>query len=366
MGAQARWITTEIVDEGEVAMPGEKIPPRAGASFGVGSLPHRDLDEAVDFAWRATSIPTIPSLPRRSPAEAMVAQALVGIPGVSAGQYAGISVDVAALDPDAPVETDLDADAFGAFSAFLSSVAARGAGATPLVKWQFIGPVTLGVALGRAGLAPDVAHRLALNAVRARISSLHAHVAAAFPVATQIVVLDEPSLATALEPGSALGGDDVVDLVSGALAAVPAPHMAGLHCCARLDWGAMLATGATLLSVPVPTSSDPEAMSEMLLAAARISDHLDQGGRIAWGAVRTDGPVPATPERPWKQLMESMCQLVRAGVDPHMLRRCSVATPACGLAAHSEPLAERVMSHVRAVGDRVAQQATASRLTLGS
>ncbi|MFM9225894.1 MAG: hypothetical protein ACKOQ1_04600, partial [Actinomycetota bacterium] len=156
MGAQARWITTEIVDEGEVTMPGEKIPPRAGASFGVGSLPHRDLDEAVDFAWRATSIPTIPSLPRRSPAEAMVAQALVGIPGVSAGQYAGISVDVAALDPDAPVETDLGADAFGAFSAFLSSVTARDIGCEaratecdteghradelPLHEWRRTGP----------------------------------------------------------------------------------------------------------------------------------------------------------------------------------------------------------------------------------
>lgn len=347
-------------------MPGETIPPRAGATFGVGSLPHRDLSDAVEFAWRATSIPTIPSLPRRSPAEAMVAQALMGIAGVSMGQYAGISVDVAALDPEAPVDTDIDADAFGAFSAFLDSVAARDASATPMVKWQFIGPVTLSIALSRAGLAPEIAHRLALHAVRARISALGDHVSRALPLAKQLVVLDEPSLAFALESGSDLAGDDVVDLVSGALAAVPAGHMSGLHCCARIDWGAMLATGAHILSVPVPTASDAVATSEMLLAAARITDHLDQGGRIAWGAVRTDGPVSATPERPWRQLMESMCSLVRAGVDPLMLRKGSLATPACGLAAHSEPMAEQVMNHVGVVGGRIAQQSTASRLTLGS
>lgn len=347
-------------------MPGETVPPRAGATFGVGSLPHRDIADAVEFAWGATTIPTIPSLPRRSPAEAMVAQALVGITGVSTGQYAGISVDVAALDPDSPVDTDLSADAFGAFAAFLSSVAPRDATATPLVKWQFIGPVTLSIALTRAGLAPDLAHRLALRAVRARIAALGDHVSAALPLAKQIVVLDEPSLATALEAGSGLTGDDVVDLVSGALAAVPAGHMSGLHCCARIDWGAMLATGAQLLSIPVPAASDAEATSEMLLAAARISDHLEQGGRIAWGAVRTDGPVSATPERPWRQLMESMCSLVRAGVDPLMLRKGSLATPACGLAAHSEPMARHVMSHVGVVGGRIAQQTTASRLTLGS
>ena len=347
-------------------MPGETIPPRAGATFGVGSLPHRDIARAVEFAWRATSIPTIPSLPRRSPAEAMVAQALVGIAGVSVGHYAGISVDVAALDPDAPVDTDLDADAFGAFAAFLHSVSERNASAAPLVKWQFIGPVTLSIALVRAGLAPDSAHRLALGAVRARIAALSDHVGRALPSAKQIVVLDEPSLAFALDAGSDLGGDDVVDLISGALAAVPVGHMAGLHCCARIDWGVMLATGAHLLSVPVPSASDAEAMAEMLVAAARISDHLEQGGRIAWGAVRTDGPVPATPERPWRQLMESMCSLVRAGVDPLMLRKGSLATPACGLAAHSEPMAEQVMSHVGVVGGRIAQQTTASRLTLGS
>ena len=72
--------------------------PKPGASFGVGSLPHRECNEAVEFAWRATDIPTIPSLPRRSPAEGMIAQALVGIEGVSAGQYGSISVDIDALD----------------------------------------------------------------------------------------------------------------------------------------------------------------------------------------------------------------------------------------------------------------------------
>jgi hypothetical protein len=73
--------------------------PRPGASFAVGSLPHRRAADAVDFSWRATTIPTIPSLPRRSPSELMVAQALIGIEGVSLGQYGGINVDIAPLKP---------------------------------------------------------------------------------------------------------------------------------------------------------------------------------------------------------------------------------------------------------------------------
>ena len=52
--------------------------PRPGATFGVGSLPHRSVSAALDFVWRSTDVVTIPSLPRRSPAEGMIAQALVG------------------------------------------------------------------------------------------------------------------------------------------------------------------------------------------------------------------------------------------------------------------------------------------------
>ena len=74
--------------------------PRPGATFGVGSLPHRSVAAALDFVWRSTDVVTIPSLPRRSPAEGMIAQALVGIEGVSVCQYGGISVDVSSLDID--------------------------------------------------------------------------------------------------------------------------------------------------------------------------------------------------------------------------------------------------------------------------
>jgi hypothetical protein len=59
-----------------------------GVATGIGSLPHRDAREAAEFAFFATpELPCIPSLPRRSPAEDMIAQAVVGIRGISIGQY---------------------------------------------------------------------------------------------------------------------------------------------------------------------------------------------------------------------------------------------------------------------------------------
>jgi hypothetical protein len=347
-----------------VDVVGDRVSFRPGVTFGVGSLPHRSVVDALDFVWSTTAVPTIPSLPRRSPAEAMVAQALVSIDGVSVGQYGGISVDTTSLSRATRIAVDLAGDALGGFAAFLDSFADRDPGGTDVVKWQFVGPVTLGTALVRVGVSGDVAYPLALRAVRENIAVLTSAVEAACGDPTQIVVVDEPSLGTALESSAGFDGESAVDLVSGALAAVPSRHVAGVHCCARTDWGALLATGAALLSVPVPVTAD--ARDEMTAAASRIAEHLEHGGRIAWGVVRTDAPVAASPERPWKNLMEAMCALVRAGVDPLVLRRRSMLSPACGLAAHSDALAGLVMSHVSGVGERVRQQATLSRLTLGS
>ena len=136
--------------------------------------------------------------------------------------------------------------------------------------------------------------------------------------------------------------------------------------CAATDWVALLSMGANVLSVPVPSASDEEQMNSMLAAAPRISEHLEHGGRIAWGAVRTDGPIAMSADRPWKNLAGALCALVRSGVDPVLIRRNSFITPACGLGTHTPAVAERVMSHVRDISVRIGEQATASLLTLGS
>jgi hypothetical protein len=83
--------------------------------------------------------------------------------------------------------------------------------------------------------------------------------------------------------------------------------------------------------------------------------------RHQWGR-----PIAVNSERSWKALMDVMCSLVNAGVDPVLLRRMSYVTPACGLANHSDAVAEQVFAQVRNIATKVGEQATASRLTLGS
>jgi hypothetical protein len=298
----------------------------------------------------------MPTLPRRSPREGLVGQALVGLAGVSVGQYGSVSVDLGDIDPLGLVETDLSDDAFGGFRAFLDEAVACGYRGD--VKWQFLGPVTVGATLMRSGLPAEIAFDVATNAVCARLAQLHAAVEAALPGSRQFVVVDEPAFADALQPDFPVSLDVVVDVVSMAMSAVEAVAAVGVHCCGVSDLAAVLATGPHVLSVPVTPSIASQA--------ARISRFLRDGGVVAWGAIPTEGPIPISVERPWKALSTTWCGLVGEGVDPGLLRRQSMITPACGLGTHSPSVAERVHRLTAELSGRVCDQAMATRFSLGA
>lgn len=323
-------------------------------SAGIGSLPHRDVDAAVRFALTSTTLPTIPALPRRSPAEGMVQQALVGLRGVTIGQYGSIGIDVERVDPLAPVTTPLEHDAFTAFRTFLDQAPRD----LPAVKWQLVGPVTLGLALLRAGVPTSVAFDVAVRAVRERVQHLLDAVADALPLAQQIVFIDEPSLGDLQNSDFPIAPDTAIDLVSGALAAIETRGISGVHSCADVELGVLTAAGPAIVSVPVH--------AQLAEHGAVVSRFLAAGGVMAWGVVPTGGPIPQSAERPWRLLAELWCGLVRNGVEPAVLRRQAMLTPECGLGLHTPAVAERVLAITNDVARRVHDQASASRWVLGA
>jgi hypothetical protein len=329
----------------------------AGVATGIGSLPHTDPRAAADFVLdRLPDLPAIPSLPQRSPAESMLGQAAVGVPGVAVTDAGFLVVDRPRLDPEAEIVTDLDHDAFGGFRAFLTAAA----GLRQPVKWQLTGPLTLGVALVHAGAPAPLAFALARRAVQTHLRTLNHAVASALPGCPQVVVLDEPAMSGLMQPGFPIDPDGAIDLVSGALAAIDtdADALGGVHCCGPSDWPAILATGPGILSLPV--------RPDLTAVAGYLTEFLDGGGWIAWGVVPTDGPLAPTVERYWRDLAELWCSLVQAGCDPGRLRRQAIVTPECGLGLHDEAAAAHVLELVDAVADRVHGQAVATRLSIGA
>ncbi len=332
-----------------------------GAVVGCGSLPHRDPDAAAAFAIGEFGIATIPSLPSRSLAETMLGQATAGRPGLGLDDHGMLEI----ADRNAPglasndVATGalVDSEGFAGFRAFLD-LAGKIRLDGSAVKWQFVGPVTLGVALERAGLDRRAAFDLASAMVRSSLIELSRVVTTALPNSPQMVILDEPWLNELMSPGFPIPPDEAIDRMSSAMAALPSTTLTGIHCCAPCDVATLLASGPGVISVPVSPA--------LLDWAGYLTRFIDEGGIVAWGVVPTGGPIGSQADRPWRELSDLWCGLVQRGCDPVQLRRRSLVSPQCGLASHSVSVARGIARLTGEVGKRVSDQSSATRFALGA
>jgi methionine synthase II (cobalamin-independent) len=327
-----------------------------GLATSIGSLPHTDPRAAATFVLeRHPRLPSAPSLPNRSGLERMVAQAAWGIAGITVLPDGSLQLDDAALDPRTPLtDAGIDGEPFVGLRAFLGAVAGRRAP----IKLQLTGPVTLGIALMNLGVPARRAFAVAGAAVRARARSLVNAARETAPMAPLLVFVDEPGLTAAMQRGFPLDPNRTIDLVSSALAAVEPHAVTGLHCCGEADWRVVLQTGPQILSLPVATGA--------IEHAGAIGAFLENGGWVAWGAVPTNGPLGATPDRLWQQLSAEWCGLTAGGCDPVLLREQALISPACGLALHGEAQADLVLSLTKQVARRLETQTHGMRLTVGA
>ena len=271
-------------------------------------------------------VPTIPTLPAHVPGRGDDRPGRRRHRRASpSASTARSSIDVARIDPEAPVVTDLADDAFGGFRAFLAA-AAQAPERCTRVKWQFVGPVTLGIALhprrgarrarvrrGRAG-GPQPRPQHLLDAVDAALPGVHAG-----GVHRRAVAGRDDDASFPIAP------DTAIDLVSGALAAIEPRAITGLHTLRRRRLvvadrrrpARAVDPGRARRSCSGPATST----SSSLAAASSPGVRCPPTARS-----------PVSAERPWRRLTELWCQLVERG----LRSRCSCAssrmiTPECGL-----------------------------------
>jgi len=331
----------------------------AGIATSIGSLPHIDPDEAAALVLaRHPELPTAPQLPNRTRREGMIAQAAHGIAGVEVLDDGTLRADPdrvqSAMADGVPVDGSIRPAEAAGLLAFLEQAQGRAA----LLKVQLTGPVTLGLALARAGVPCRVAFTLAGEAVHARSRALLDEVARRAPGSGDVAFLDEPSLSVIEHPGFPLAPYAVVDLLASALSGFRGAAATGVHCCGPSDWRAVIDAGPDILSFPVALAGSVHTTA--------LGAFLRRGGWVAWGAVPTDAPVSDDAGFLWRRLVAVWCDMVRAGCPSAMLRERALLTPACGLAGHGPTQADRVLSLTAELGNRAREQASGRRLTIGA
>jgi hypothetical protein len=151
-----------------------------------------------------------------------------------------------------------------------------------------------------------------------------------------ILFFDEPSL-SAYGSSAYLGvsRDDVItslnDVIDLALVSGAIP---GVHCCGNTDWGILMDTRARIINFDAV-----DYMETMPLYAEKLTDFYERGGVLAWGAVPNDERIEGeTAQGVIQRIRNGVDAIVKRGVEPDLVTRRIIITPACGCAGLSPEL----------------------------
>lgn len=293
---------------------------------GVGSLPHTDPVAGAEFA-AAASVPYLPQLPVRHPAESMLRQWGDGLCGCG-GEGAGLALGVAPGPPE---------ESFGGAEAALAHLDRS----VPLVKTQATGPITLGAAVRAAGRRGEGLWECVVEGLSTRIRTHLSMVRRHLPGAEVVLVLDEPALA-ALE-WEAPGSGAALDALGAVMESISVP--VGIHCCGDADWGPVADLAPAFLSL------DAAALGpRFVLSAPDVARAVSAGARMIWGAVPADHPPLPSVDTLVARVRRAEGVLVLAGADVRVLEEAWLS-PACGLAVLTVASAERVTERLTEVAE---------------
>jgi hypothetical protein len=328
---------------------------REGSRLSIGSLPHLDAREAVQFQLRAfPEMPAWPQLPRKSPKEKMTFQGLTGLPGIS---WLNPDQAVWTIPPTDLVEVmevlksenqanRLDRGAFqpeeaSGFFSFLEDrhqPLMRGAMA---VKGQCAGPITLGLLFQDENGKPLLANREAMNVLREylliharwqvqRLRSLRKPV---------VFFIDEPSVGSAFNPESfGLKWEDLQGWLRGLIEPLQEEGvLVGLHCCGGGPWDWIFETPVEFFHF-----DGFRYLNQLLNKPKPFNEFIQKGGMVVWGMVPTAMARGSfsDPAELFNQWVDGFDALVKKGIPREALIGRSFFSTSCGLGNSSVSLAE--------------------------
>ena len=310
------------------------------ATTGIGSLPHKDAEEACKLVLNTFDIPFWPQLPNLSFHESMIFQFSEGIPSIRIDDHRErIWVEKSNGDDITDFYKTYSEDWRSSISkeyakglyTFVELIKDRKLYA---LKGQITGPLTFTLGLrdseGRPIYFDEELREISLMLLKAKIRW---QIDFLKPYAENIILfVDEPIL-SALGSTSYIGvkPEETKRLLKEVAEAIRhAGGIPGIHCCGNADWPVVITSSVNIISFDAYGYVDTVS-----IYPSEFTEFLRDGGYLALGIVpTTDSIKDETTDSLKKRFQESIEKLSRLIPEDLLLSRI-LLTPSCGTGSRS-------------------------------
>ncbi len=343
--------------------------------IGIGSLPHKNPDEAMRVVARNFSqIPFFPQLANISKNEDMMLQFLEGLPSFSYDKSEKFVLDSESEEFLSGLEeffADYEEIISDINSPLLEKYAITSKSSSTFDKFeqvikenkphyakgQIVGAFTLCTTLkdqnGMAVIYDETLRDIVVKLLSLKVLWQIKHIKTANPDTIPIIFMDEPSVS---QIGSSayltVSENEVISMIKEISNIIKNNGgLSAMHCCGKCDWRLPIKTGINIINF------DAYAYGQNFnVYHKEILKFLNNGGKIAWGLVPTlDGAIlrKLSINDLVKKFHDSVNYLTKNGINEKLIIDNSLITSSCGAGGLSIKDAELAMSLVKGLSDRL-------------
>lgn len=325
-----------------------------GLATGIGSLPHKDAQAALDLIFQyCPDIPFWPQLPKRDIKEGMVAQFSQNLPCLKLKNDG-----LAFVRKDEELEVFYERIIAGDIEYFkLSEDYAQGLYAfkkrlqeqpelfndIKFIKCHITGPFTFA-----AGINDERGLALLHDPVFLQVIVKGLEMKAIWQIKffkefnkKIIIFLDEPYLAGFGSAYTPINREDIAEDLRELTQGIKSEGaLIGVHCCGNTDWSIFTDT----MNIDILNFDAFSFLDKFIIYADSLKRFLKRGGIICWGIVPTqEFTGKETPDLLKDKIEKGIDILAKKGVDKDLLSKNLIVSPACGLGTLDVKKSENIL-----------------------
>lgn len=335
-----------------------------GLATGIGSLPHKDVESALDLVFKYTpQIPFWPQLPRRDMREGMVAQFGENLPGLIITKK-GLFFNPKDTEKELEIFYERviagDVDYFKITSdfalglhKFYQRLEESNLEAIKFIKCQVTGPFTF-----LASLSDEKGVALLYNSVFMQVVLKALEMKALWQInlfkkfgRKIMLFFDEPYLGCFGSAYTPINREDVVRGLSELTASIKSKDiLLGVHCCGNTDWSIF----TDVSSIDIISFDAYGFLERLVLYADNLKDFFKRRGILCWGIVPTqEFTDKVTLNSLIKKVKDGIDTLVRKGLDKDLLFNNLLLSPSCGLGTLDTGKSEKIFGLLQDVANKL-------------